>query len=280
MIRCKIERVASLTSLSISTRSAREPPRMRRQFSSGRSLAPLVLGLCIWLFGPRRRSPRRWSASSTPFPASARPPSMSTPAAASRTSARSASARSPRSRACAPGSFRWTPEGRPARCWPPGTSTVGNGVYDIVILDKPSGRASSSGIYKAAGAKPGTSLVRVIHAVPELGSPMFMLDMHTLANRLPYVTGDAVLLGHARRLRALGDEALADEARRPDAGGCQGRPLRPRASPTRRSSSAAAAKLVRVVRVVDRVPRSRGRSASPRWSSPGRDERLGDGDRR
>ena len=78
-------------------------------------------------------------------------------------------------------------EWRGARFWPRARSTVGDGVYDIVILDKPSGSGVQLATYKAAGAKPGQSLVRVIHAVPELGSPMFMLDMHTLANRLPYV---------------------------------------------------------------------------------------------
>jgi hypothetical protein len=84
------------------------------------------------------------------------------------------------------GSFRWSLTGG-GKVLATGTSTVGNGVYDIVILDNPSGRGVELGVYKAAGAKAGTTLVRVIHAVPELGSPMFMLDMHTMANRLPYV---------------------------------------------------------------------------------------------
>jgi nucleoid-associated protein YgaU len=82
------------------------------------------------------------------------------------------------------GSFHWTLKGG-GKVLATGTSTVGSGVYDLVILDK--GKGVAIGVYKAAGAKPGTSLLRVIHAVPELGSPMFMLDTHTLANRLPYV---------------------------------------------------------------------------------------------
>ena len=86
------------------------------------------------------------------------------------------------------GSFKWSlRSGAGEGAGHGASSTVGDGVYDIVILDKPSGSGVELAAYKAAGAKPGQSLVRVIHAVPELGSPMFMLDMHTLANRLPYI---------------------------------------------------------------------------------------------
>jgi hypothetical protein len=84
------------------------------------------------------------------------------------------------------GSFHWSLKGG-GKVLASGTSTVGNGVYDIVVLEKMPGSGVELGIYKAAGAKAGTSLVRMIHAVPELGSPMFMLDTHTLASRLPYV---------------------------------------------------------------------------------------------
>jgi hypothetical protein len=84
------------------------------------------------------------------------------------------------------GQFKWTLKSTAGKALASGTSTVGDGVYDIVILDKPTG--VTLGVYKSASARPGTSLVRVIHAVPELGSPMFMLDMHTLASRLPYVS--------------------------------------------------------------------------------------------
>jgi nucleoid-associated protein YgaU len=84
------------------------------------------------------------------------------------------------------GSFRWTLEGG-GKVLASGTSTVGNGVYDIVALAKPSGSGVELGVYKAAGAQPGTSLLRVIHAVPELGSPMVMLDSKTMASMLPYM---------------------------------------------------------------------------------------------
>ena len=83
------------------------------------------------------------------------------------------------------GSFRWTLKGG-GKVLATGTSVVGNGVFDIAILYNPSGGGVRLGIYRAAGAKPGTTLVRTIHAAPELGSPMFMLNSATMANRLPY----------------------------------------------------------------------------------------------
>jgi hypothetical protein len=83
------------------------------------------------------------------------------------------------------GSFRWTLKGA-GKVLATGTSTVGNGDYDIAIVDNPAGSGVKLDLYRSASAKPGTSLLRMIHAAPELGAPMFMLDMHTLANRLPY----------------------------------------------------------------------------------------------
>jgi hypothetical protein len=65
-----------------------------------------------------------------------------------------------------------------------GTSSVGNGAYDIVVLDKPSG--VSFGVYRAEAGKPGTDLIRVIHAAPELGSPQVDLDSKVVVNRLNY----------------------------------------------------------------------------------------------
>jgi hypothetical protein len=84
------------------------------------------------------------------------------------------------------GSFRWELTGS-GKTLASGTSTVGNGVYDIVVLDKPSGPGVELGIYRAVGGTAGTSLVRVIHAVPELGAPMVHVGSTVVANMLPYV---------------------------------------------------------------------------------------------
>jgi hypothetical protein len=83
------------------------------------------------------------------------------------------------------GSFRWTLKGA-GKVLATGTSTVGSGAYDIAILDNMPGSGVKLGVYKAASAMAGTSLLRAIHAAPELGSPMFMLNSATLADRLPY----------------------------------------------------------------------------------------------
>ena len=83
------------------------------------------------------------------------------------------------------GSFRWSLTGG-GKVLASGTSTVGDGVYDIVVLDKPSGIGVQLGVYKAQGGRAGTSLVRVIHAAPELGTPMFHVGSHVADRMLAY----------------------------------------------------------------------------------------------
>jgi hypothetical protein len=83
------------------------------------------------------------------------------------------------------GSFRWELTGG-GKVLASGTSTVGDGVYDIVVLDKPSGIGVQLGVYKAQGGRGGTSLVRVIHAAPELGAPMIHVGSHIADRMLAY----------------------------------------------------------------------------------------------
>ncbi len=83
------------------------------------------------------------------------------------------------------GSFRWALTGG-GKVLASGTSTVGDGVYDIVVLDKPSGVGVELGVYKAQGGRAGTSLVRVIHAAPELGAPMIHVGSHVADRMLAY----------------------------------------------------------------------------------------------
>jgi hypothetical protein len=159
---------------------------MRRQSLSVRSLAPLVLGLCISLLLPAQAL----ASALVRFVHAV--PGVGSATVDVNTGSGQQSVGSIGFGQVTPfksirsGSFRWSLSGG-GKLLANGTSTVGNGVYDIVILAKSPGPGVELGVYKSAGAKAGTSLVRVIHAVPELGSPMFMLDMHTMANRLPYV---------------------------------------------------------------------------------------------
>ena len=83
------------------------------------------------------------------------------------------------------GSFRWTLTGG-GKVLASGTSTVGDGAYDIVVLDTPSGSGVQLGVYRAQGGRPGTSLVRVIHAAPELGTPMVHVGSHVADRMLSY----------------------------------------------------------------------------------------------
>ncbi len=90
------------------------------------------------------------------------------------------------------GTFRWTLVGSGGKRLANGSATVGDGSYDIVILLKRS--TVRLGIYRARGGEPGTSLVRVIHAAPELGSPELTIDGRETVKRLrfahatPYVS--------------------------------------------------------------------------------------------
>ncbi len=86
-------------------------------------------------------------------------------------------------RSIASGSFHWSLVGA-GKTLAQGQATVGDGAYDIVVLSK--GAGVTLGIYKAEGGKAGTSLVRVIHAAPELGSPELMLDSKTVVKSLAY----------------------------------------------------------------------------------------------
>lgn len=117
------------------------------------------------------------------------------------------------------GSFQWKLTGA-SKVLASGTSTVGNGTYDIAILAAPSGAGVRLGIYPASSATSGKSLVRVIHAAPELGQPMFMLDAQTLADRLSYGTatpyyaikpGMYTISAMKPSLMAAGDPTLIDD---------------------------------------------------------------------
>jgi hypothetical protein len=65
-----------------------------------------------------------------------------------------------------------------------GDATVGEGAYDMILLAKPSG--ISLGVYRARSGEPSESLLRVIHAAPELGAPMLQVDGEQIASSLPF----------------------------------------------------------------------------------------------
>jgi hypothetical protein len=83
-----------------------------------------------------------------------------------------------------PGSFKWTLVAG-GKTLAHGSATVSNGAYDLVLLSKPE-NAVSLGIYQAQGGKPGTALIRMIHAAPELGSPRLRMDAKTTVAKLAF----------------------------------------------------------------------------------------------
>lgn len=88
------------------------------------------------------------------------------------------------------GSFKWALTGG-GRALVHGTATLGDGVYDAVVLDKKSG--VSLGVYRVQRGRPGSSLVRVIHAAPELGSPELTLDAKVAATSLNFTAATPYL---------------------------------------------------------------------------------------
>jgi hypothetical protein len=94
------------------------------------------------------------------------------------------------------GAFRWTLSGA-GRKLASGTTTVGNGAYDIVVLQH--GAGVKLGVYRARAGRAGTALVRVIHAAPELGSPDLSVDGKVAVKNLRYTEATPYLALSAGR---------------------------------------------------------------------------------
>ena len=159
---------------------------MRKTSSSPRSLAPFVLGMCIWLLWPAHAFASALVRFIHAVPGVGTATVDVNAGSGDQVLGSIGFGQVTPFKSIRAGSFKWSLKGG-GKVLATGTSTVGNGVYCVVILQKASMSGVELGLYKAASARAGTSLVRVIHAAPELGSPMFMLDSHTMANRLPYI---------------------------------------------------------------------------------------------
>ncbi len=156
---------------------------MRRNRGLSRSLAPLLLGFCIWLLWPAEALAQALVRFVHGVPGvGAATVEIATASGTTKLGtisfAQSTAWHSVRS-----GSFHWLLVGG-GKTLAQGTSTVGNGAYDIVVLARTQGVAL--GIYRARAGEPGTSLVRVIHAAPELGSPELELDSHVVAQHVSF----------------------------------------------------------------------------------------------
>jgi len=81
------------------------------------------------------------------------------------------------------GSFTWKLSSA-GRVLAHGTATLKNATYTIVVLAK--GAGAALGIYRDQGGRGGVSLLRMIHAAPELGSPDLQLDSRTVAHGVAF----------------------------------------------------------------------------------------------
>lgn len=107
------------------------------------------------------------------------------------------------------GRFRWSIDthGKPLAG---GTATVGGGAYDVVLLS-PRPPSVMLAIYRARGGVRGASLLRVIHAAPELGAPALRLDrmLVTASLRFEQATAYHRLTPGVHSLAALPNVASA-----------------------------------------------------------------------
>lgn len=156
---------------------------MPGRLSPRRSLPPLALGICVWLLWPAQALARTLvrfihavpglGAATVDFDSGAAQRNLGTVGFAQVTPWHSVRS----------GSFHWSLVAG-GKMLASGASSVGDGAYDIVVLDEVSG--VRLGVYRAQAGRPGTSLLRVIHAAPELGSPQLQLDSKVAAPSLSF----------------------------------------------------------------------------------------------
>lgn len=152
---------------------------MRNHRLHRRSLAPLALGLSVWLLWPTQALARALVRFIHAVPgAGTATVDINGEAVGTIGFAQSSQWHSIRS-----GSFAWKLTGA-GKTLAQGTASVGSGAYDIVVLEKSSQVVLA--VYKAAAGRPGTSLLRVIHGAPELGSPELTIDGKQAVASLSY----------------------------------------------------------------------------------------------
>jgi nucleoid-associated protein YgaU len=148
------------------------------------SLTPLVLGLCIWLVMPAEALAKALVRFVHGVPGAGLA-TVEVRFGSGQTKLGTVSfGQSTAWRSIRSGSFHWTLIGSRGSTLAQGSATIGSGPYDIVALAETKGVVL--GVYKAQAGKAGTSLVRVIHAAPELGSPQLELDSKVVDQSLSF----------------------------------------------------------------------------------------------
>lgn len=151
--------------------------------SRKRSLAPFLLVVCVWMVWPAQSFAKALVRFVHGVPGVGRATVDVNDGSGDRGVGTIGFAQSTAWHSVRSGRFRWTLKGG-GKQLAAGSATVGNGAYDIVVLER--GMKVWMGIYKASAGKPGTSLVRVIHGAPELGAPELMVDGKEAVKSLGY----------------------------------------------------------------------------------------------
>jgi Domain of unknown function (DUF4397)/LysM domain len=151
--------------------------------ASKRSLAPLVLGVCVWLVWPAQSFARALVRFVHGVPGVGRATVDVDDGTGSQVVGTIGFAQSTAWHSIRAGRFTWNLKDGGKKL-ASGSATVGTGAYDILVLER--GMKVWLGIYKTNGGKAGTSLVRVIHGAPELGAPELTVDGRQAVKSLAY----------------------------------------------------------------------------------------------
>jgi hypothetical protein len=148
-----------------------------------RSLAPLAVGLCVWLVWPAQSFGRALIRFIHGVPGVGTATVDVSSGGGNHSLGSIGFAQSTNWHSIRSGTFHWSLLSS-GKALAQGTATVSNGAYDIVVLEK--AMKVWLGIYPAQAGKTGTSLVRVIHGAPELGSPELTIDGKQAVKSLSY----------------------------------------------------------------------------------------------
>lgn len=160
------------------------PKRAPLDRSRHRSLAFLLLAVTIWLVLPAQALARTVLRFIHAVPA-AGPATLELGSGSSASKVGTiAFGQSSTFHSVRTGQFVWTLRGSDGKTLATGASTIGEGTYTGVFLAN--GKGVSLGLYKDQPGVPGKSLIRVIHAAPELGSPSLKFDGKVVDPRLDF----------------------------------------------------------------------------------------------
>jgi hypothetical protein len=148
-----------------------------------RSLASLVLSVCVWLVWPAQSFAKALVRFIHGVPGVGRTTVKVDDGTGEHALGTIGFAQSTAWHSIRAGRFRWTLRGG-GKALASGNATIGSGAYDIVVLERR--MKVWLGIYRAKAGRAGASLVRVIHGAPELGAPELMVDGQEAVKRLGY----------------------------------------------------------------------------------------------